>query len=704
MYRYAAPIVLATLLLSSIAAAEWSDDIRLTIDPSQSHLPSIAADSKNDLHVVWIDGRGPGVYYKKIDSSGKTLVQDKKLIDLNHFTGESSAELFTYDRPHLCVDSMDNINIVFDNYNRGCNPSLPPIERTKDITYVKLDLDGKSIISSKIIKTGAGVRSTDIGSDSEGEIYIVWEGYSDIHNSTSSKDYYTKLNQEGDVLKDSDELAANVQQASNLQEFPRVAIDHLDNVHIIWGNGAAVGSIVLDKNDSRIKDQTLGISGLYSDIIADSKDVHAIIADGLTGSTQGLEYIKFDSSGNILENGSQVLAAANGGEMHPQIDVGPTDNVHVAWFQSDLCIYYMLLNNKGAKLIPETKITFNESKASYPDLAVDSHNCVHIVWEDSRDGNSEIYYKYSCPVIPEPAPAQSALDSGNNRTAPMAANETKPSASNETAHLANNVTALPVSKEAAPSTSTSNDTTMEASIAAPLEASNVAAPSAGNITAAPAINEAVQPAINEPAPSAGITAAPEVSKEVNQEQLAGTLHDSQTATQKADGGDKKNIANGGAAFAVPSSMNKGSPSVTRVALPVANKLRAWIDTHNDVDKAAEDKGTRDQVADTARPASLANDTIEPDKSSSSIQMGKSNTNAIGVIGKPSSVFGRQAVAANNIEIKKNQDAGGCTPCQNNCRDACTKVDLDMIKIRDRSSSAWGSSDATSSVRIITNQE
>lgn len=694
MYRHAAPIVLITLLLSSIAAAEWSDDIRLTKNPSQSHLPSIAVDSKDNLHIVWIDGRGPGIYYKKIDSSGKTLVQDKKIADLNHFTGDSSTELFTYDRPHLCVDSMDNINIVFDNYNRGCNPRLPPIERPKDITYVKLDLDGKSIINNKIIKTGAGVRSTDIGTNSEGDIYIAWEGYSDIHNSTSSEDYYTKLNKEGDVLKDSEKLAANVQQASNLQEFPRVAIDHLNNVHIIWGNGATVGSIVLDKNDSRIKDQKLGIIGLYSDIIADSKDVHAVIADGLAGSTQGLKYIKFDSNGNILENSSQILAAANGGEMHPQVDAGPTDNVHVTWFQSDLCIYYMLLNNKGEKLIPETKITFNDSKSSYPDLAVDSHNCVHIVWEDTRDGNSEIYYKYSCPVIP----AQSTRDSGKAINAQHVV-----SASNGTGQKAKNVTALPVSKEAMPPASASKGATMAASSVAPLEASKETAPSVSNATAVPASNKNVVSASNGPAPSNISTTAPEVSKAGNQGQPTGAQPESQTA-QRSEGDGNKNQAHEVAAFAVPSNLNKGSPAVTRVALPVANKLRAWIDSHKDVDGAAEDKSLANHVANTARPASVTNAALKPDKNSGSIEVGKSNASAIGPIGMPSCVSGREAAAANNIEIKKNQNAGGCTPCQDNCGDACIKADLDLIKIGDRSSSAWGSSEVNNNVRIITNQE
>ncbi|HWQ18187.1 MAG TPA: hypothetical protein VN455_00290, partial [Methanotrichaceae archaeon] len=65
-------------------------------------------------------------------------------------------------------------------------------------------------------------------------------------------------------------------------------------------------------------------------------------------------------------------------------------------------------------------------------------------------------------------------------------------------------------------------------------------------------------------------------------------------------------------------------------------------------------------------------------------------------------FGRQAIATNDLEIKKNQDSGDCTPCDT-CDNACVKVNLEQIKVGSRSATAFGSAEALNKVKIVTNQ-
>lgn len=55
-----------------------------------------------------------------------------------------------------------------------------------------------------------------------------------------------------------------------------------------------------------------------------------------------------------------------------------------------------------------------------------------------------------------------------------------------------------------------------------------------------------------------------------------------------------------------------------------------------------------------------------------------------------------ATATNNLEIKKNQNSGNCSPC--------TKVNIDMIKAGNRKAMAYGPSDAANYVKIVTNQQ
>ena len=73
-----------------------------------------------------------------------------------------------------------------------------------------------------------------------------------------------------------------------------------------------------------------------------------------------------------------------------------------------------------------------------------------------------------------------------------------------------------------------------------------------------------------------------------------------------------------------------------------------------------------------------------------------------------------ASATNNLEIKKNQDSGVCTPCQvedpdtgelvDGCMDSCIKVNVDQINVGNREAMAFGFASATNNVKIVANQQ
>jgi hypothetical protein len=76
-----------------------------------------------------------------------------------------------------------------------------------------------------------------------------------------------------------------------------------------------------------------------------------------------------------------------------------------------------------------------------------------------------------------------------------------------------------------------------------------------------------------------------------------------------------------------------------------------------------------------------------------------------------------ATATNNLEIKKNQDSGECSPClwdddddpltdpiPIGCSDTCIKVNVDQIKVGNREAMAFGFAAATNNVKIVANQQ
>lgn len=66
-----------------------------------------------------------------------------------------------------------------------------------------------------------------------------------------------------------------------------------------------------------------------------------------------------------------------------------------------------------------------------------------------------------------------------------------------------------------------------------------------------------------------------------------------------------------------------------------------------------------------------------------------------------------ATATNNLEIKKNQDSGGCNRIIDNvspCQDCCIKVNLEQINVGNREAMAFGRASAANYIKIVTNQQ
>ncbi len=69
--------------------------------------------------------------------------------------------------------------------------------------------------------------------------------------------------------------------------------------------------------------------------------------------------------------------------------------MHTVWVDDrdgDNEVYYKRSTNGGISWEADTRLTNNSTNSQYPSVAV-SGSAVHVVWNDDRDGNVEIYYK-----------------------------------------------------------------------------------------------------------------------------------------------------------------------------------------------------------------------------------------------------------------------------------------------------------------------
>ncbi|MCX6669321.1 MAG: hypothetical protein NTV25_05885 [Methanothrix sp.] len=96
----------------------------------------------------------------------------------------------------------------------------------------------------------------------------------------------------------------------------------------------------------------------------------------------------------------------------------------------------------------------------------------------------------------------------------------------------------------------------------------------------------------------------------------------------------------------------------------------------------------------------------------SVQVGDDKATAFGTdSGFPFGFRNGPANAENNLEIKKNQDSGICSPCDTyddegyptGCMDSCLNLNIEQIKVGNREALAFGFASAVNNVKIVTNQ-
>jgi hypothetical protein len=83
----------------------------------------------------------------------------------------------------------------------------------------------------------------------------------------------------------------------------------------------------------------------------------------------------------------------------PRIILDSIDNIHVVWTQyvsqTNSEIYYKKSTNGGNTWVSSKRLTSYPGYSDDVIIAVDSNNRIHLVWNDDKSGNDEIYYKKS---------------------------------------------------------------------------------------------------------------------------------------------------------------------------------------------------------------------------------------------------------------------------------------------------------------------
>jgi len=88
----------------------------------------------------------------------------------------------------------------------------------------------------------------------------------------------------------------------------------------------------------------------------------------------------------------------SGGSEHPDVAVDSNDTIHIVWDDSSPGneeIYYRNSEDGGTTWSAAKRLTWSSGDSERPAAAIDSNNRIHIVYYDDTPGNREIYYMRS---------------------------------------------------------------------------------------------------------------------------------------------------------------------------------------------------------------------------------------------------------------------------------------------------------------------
>jgi hypothetical protein len=167
--------------------------------------------------------------------------------------------------------------------------------------------------------------------------------------------------------------------------------DARDGNEEIYGKRSSDGGLSWGA-DTRLTNQTADSQNPSVSVFASTVDI--VWFDNRDGNQE----IYFNrSTDNGLSWGADTRLTSNSAtSWYPSISESASD-VFVAWYDDrdgNNEIYYKRSTNGGVSWGADTRLTNNSFSSFDPSIAV-SGSKIHVAWVDWRDGNREIYYKYS---------------------------------------------------------------------------------------------------------------------------------------------------------------------------------------------------------------------------------------------------------------------------------------------------------------------
>lgn len=293
--------------------ALWTTQALTTGNSYHQYFPSIAVDSKDNLHVVWQgarDNTGYQIRYCEYDSTTKSWGRIQNLT-----TG--SVSQYT---PAIAVSNLDDVYVVWSGYK---DVGLPTAKRQIRYTMYDASLHQWTSITN-ITAVSFDQFSPSIAIDKSNYVHAVWYGLPNAVTSRTAIRYATWI--KGGAIS----LPTNLTSPGYGydQQFPCIAIDTNSKVHVVW-HGTHSGSI----------------------------------------TNRQIRYC--DNTGAKWSTPTNLTTLTTTEQLDPSISIEYANKIHVVWwgFPSAAAMYYQIRHcSYTTKWSAPDNLTLGNTNKRYPNL------------------------------------------------------------------------------------------------------------------------------------------------------------------------------------------------------------------------------------------------------------------------------------------------------------------------------------------------
>jgi hypothetical protein len=231
-----------------------------------------------------------------------------------------------------------------------------------------------------------------ITSDANG-LHVVWMDYRD-----GNQEIYYKHSPDFGNTWDADVRLTN---DSSDSFWPAITSDE-NGLHVVWmdyrdGNWEIYYKHSPDFGNTWDADVRLTYDSSFAwrpAITSDANGLHVVWYDLRDGNLE-IYYKHSPDFGNTWE--ADVRLTYDSSDSFWPAITSDANGLHVVWYDlrdGNAEIYYKHSPDFGNTWDADVRLTYDSSDSQYPAITSDA-NGLHVVWMDERDGNEEIYYKHS---------------------------------------------------------------------------------------------------------------------------------------------------------------------------------------------------------------------------------------------------------------------------------------------------------------------